>query len=158
MDYSLKLNKGDMIQTPKRLIIPHSMEFFLLSIVAILGLVGSIYIIASNAAGNSNNNYNQFATTPVVELEEDVDELGSSFGNYIKISGKKRVGNEIEFETKMDIKEKRYVMEMGDGMRMIITQPKFSYQYKEKGKYVLELKTIERGLITTIATKKLKIK
>lgn len=157
MDLSLKLNTTDMIEPNRKMFVPHQIEYLLLGIVASLGLIGSIYIFAANTGGNSNNNFNQFATATAVVADESSDEL-SSFSDFIKVSGKKKVGNEIQFASKMDIKSKRYVMEMGDGMRMIITQPNFSYQYKEKGKYLLELKTIERGLITTVATHKLKVK
>ncbi len=138
----------------KKLSLPNGLEYLLLCLVAVIGLTGSIYMFASNAQKNANNNFNQFATAPLIEQEDDAE----SFSDYIKVSGKKRVDNEISFETKMDIKAKRYVMEMGDGMRMIITAPSFTYKYAKKGKYTLELKTIERGLITTVATKTLKIK
>ena len=158
MDLSLNLNPIKMINTEKRLFVSYNIESLLLSVVAALGLIGSIYIFAANASGPSNNNFNQFsAATTVTEIESSEDKA-ASFKDFMNISGKKKVGNDIEFKSKMDIKEKRYVMEMGDGMRMIITQPEFSYQYAEKGKYLLELKTIERGLITTVATKTLKIK
>ncbi len=157
MNLTLKLNSSDMINSQKKLFIPLNIEYLILGLVATIGLVGSIYIFAANTGGNSNNNFNQFATATAIAADTDSDE-SSSFSDYMKISGKKRVGNEIHFTSKMDIKEKRYVMEMGDGMRMIITQPEFSYQYKEKGKYLLELKTIERGLITTVATYNLKVR
>jgi hypothetical protein len=143
-----------MTYLEKKLSINNGLEYFLLCLVATIGLAGSIYMFASNAQNNANNNFNQFAAAPIVDTEKN----RSSFSDYFRVSGKKRVDSEISFETKMDIKEKRYVLEMGDGMRMIITAPSFTYKYAKKGKYKLELKTIERGLITTIATNTLKIK
>ena len=48
-------------------------------------------------------------------------------------------------------------MEMGNGERVIITADEFPYKYDKAGTYTLELKTITRGLISTIATKEIKV-
>jgi hypothetical protein len=49
-------------------------------------------------------------------------------------------------------------MEMGDGVRLIVTQQKLMYTYETPGKYVLELKEIKNGLLNLVGTKKIKIK
>ena len=48
----------------KKLSLPNGLEYFLLCLVAVIGLTGSIYMFASNAQKNANNNFNQFATAP----------------------------------------------------------------------------------------------
>jgi hypothetical protein len=155
MELSINLNEVAMRNTENKISITNGFEYIILCLVAGIGLMGSIYLFAANSQNDSNNNFNQFATATILSSD---DEVRNSFSDYVKITGKKRVDIDLSFKTKMDIKAKRYVMEMGDGMRMIITQPSFEYKYAKKGKYELELKTIERGLITTLATKTIKIK
>jgi hypothetical protein len=82
----------------------------------------------------------------------------SDFDKYVKITGDKKIGNTLNFEIGLNLKEGRYVMEMGDGRRMILTAPSFPYTYNTKGEYTLELKEIQRGLSVLIGDKKLKIK
>ena len=49
-------------------------------------------------------------------------------------------------------------MDISNGERVIITADEFPYTFNKAGVYNLELKTITRGLISTIATKEIKIK
>ena len=49
-------------------------------------------------------------------------------------------------------------MEMGDGVRLIVTQKNLLYQYAEPGKYVIELKELKGGLLQLIGTKSIKVK
>jgi hypothetical protein len=132
-------------------------EYLLLCFVAIIGLSGSIFVL-SQKKGLSKNELSQFA--PAIVL----DEKKSDFDKYVSISGNKKAGEALHFEIKnLEIispsqGSKRYVMEMGDGSRMIITQSSFDYKYASKGEYKLELKEIQRGLLILIGEKKLKIK
>ncbi|MBL0101885.1 MAG: hypothetical protein IPP49_19090 [Saprospiraceae bacterium] len=57
-----------------------------------------------------------------------------------------------------DVKSSRFVLEMGDGVRLIITQNSLSYSYAQPGKYVIELKEIKNGLLHLVGTKKIKVK
>jgi hypothetical protein len=132
-------------------------EQILLIIVACLGLLGSVYIFADNTLMPSNpseSNFQLFSAAPIAAMETEVGD----FEEYIDIDGDKRVGEELTFTFKGDPKASRYVLEMGDEMRYIITSNEFTYTYKKEGDYTLELKEIHRGLITVLATKKLKIK
>jgi hypothetical protein len=132
-----------------------SLELFLLSAIASFGLIGSAYLF--------NQNINMEPSTSVmaamIQPEEDKTiELKDDFNELIKINGKKKSGETLEFELNFDHSQSRYVLEMGDGMRIILTRPSFTYTYKELGKYNLEMKEISQGLIQIKASTVLKIK
>lgn len=135
-----------------------SLEKILLILIAAIGLLGSTYIFTASSGTNQSPEIDNLATTifPTEDKEEGV--WKEKFKDYIKISGKKRVDEPLTFEFLGDRSQYRYVMEMGDDMRMIITSDRFPYSYKNPGKYLLELKKIDKGLISTVATYKLKIK
>ena len=133
------------------LLIKHS-EILLLGFVALIGLLGSVYVLSANP-GFPKNELSQFTPLSIEKQRK------SEFDKYVKISGNKNTESKIQFEIiHLDINAKRYVMEMGDGRRMILTQPTFEYQYSTKGEYLLELKELQRGLIVVVGDKKLKIK
>lgn len=44
-------------------------------------------------------------------------------------------------------------MEMGDGVRLIVTQKNLMYNYAVPGKYTIELKEHKSGLLTLVGTK-----
>ena len=67
-------------------------------------------------------------------------------------------GKDFNFKFLQDEKASRYVMEMGDGVRLIITQKNLTYMYKEPGTYYIELKEIKDGLMHIVGTKKIKVK
>ncbi len=132
-------------------------EQILLIIVACLGLLGSVYIFADNTllpGGPSESNIQLFTTTPDMDADLELGDLDK----YFEISGEKKVGEKLTFTFLGDLKASRYVLEMGDEMRFILTSQEFDYTYQKAGKYRLELKEIKRGLITTLASKKIKIK
>ena len=62
------------------------------------------------------------------------------------------------FDFTGDEKASRYVMEMGDGVRLIVTQKNLMYNYAVPGKYTIELKELKSGLLTLVGTKKIKVK
>ena len=132
-------------------------EQILLTIVACLGLLGSVYIFADNtllATNPPESNFQLFCATPA-----DTNESTSSdFDKYVKIEGDYKVDSELRFQFLGDPKASRYVMEMGDEMRHIITTNNFTHAYSKSGKYTIELKEIKRGLITVLASKEIKIK
>ncbi|MBK8700828.1 MAG: hypothetical protein IPN29_15300 [Saprospiraceae bacterium] len=125
-------------------------EYILLFLVAATGLLCSAFALSDNSSMPSNENFRQ-----VVSLDAA---RKSDFDKYVKIEGERKTGSELQFEISLNLAEKRYVMEMGDGRRMILTSPKFNYTYPAKGEYILELKEIQRGLIVLIGEKKVKIK
>ena len=87
------------------------------------------------------------------------EEDGSNkFDDYVKMESKFDAGAKFNFEFLEDPKASRYVMEMGDGVRLIVTQKNLQYQYAEPGKYVIELKELKSGLLQLIGTKSIKVK
>jgi hypothetical protein len=125
-------------------------EYALLLVVAATGLLCSAFALADKSSLPPDGAFKQVVSYDLAKKSE--------FDKYVKISGDKKNGNELEFEISLDLKASRYVMEMGDGRRMILTQPNFTYVYETKGEYILELKEIQKGLIVVVGDKKLKIK
>jgi len=137
-----------------------SIEKLLLILIAILGVIGSLYVFTNSSNNNNNPNYHNLSLVAASVSDFDSNTLDGKvkFKDYIKIEGKKRAGELLTFKFKKDRSEARYVMDMGNGERVIITADEFPYEFAESGTYTLELKTINRGLISTVATKELKIK
>lgn len=159
-DYSsIELSNATLIPQSERFT-PKFIEKILLILIAFLGIMGSLYVFSSSANNNNTPNYNNLSMAAVASLDLDEEDLEvkAKFKNYFKIEGKKRVGELLTFKFKKDRKESRYVLDMGNGERVIITSDEFPYKFDKPGKYLLELKTINRGLISVIATKELKIK
>ena len=138
-----------------------SIEKLLLTLIAILGIIGSLYVF-SNSSNNNNNtpNYHNLSIAAASMADFDIDQVDKKvkFKDFFKIEGKKNVGEVLTFKFKKDRKSTRYVMDMGNGERVIITADEFPYQFDKAGTYKLELKTITRGLLSTLATTELKIK
>lgn len=134
-------------------------EKILLFLIAFLGFMGSLYVFTSSSNNNNNPNY-QNLTVAAASVSDygTFDSKEAKFKDFIKIDGKKKAGNMLNFIFKEDRNEARYVLDMGNGERVIITSNEFPYTFDKPGKYLLELKTINRGLITVVATKELKIK
>jgi len=135
-------------------------EKILLFLIATVGVIGSFYVFNMNNGGGSNPNFQNIsllaASTTVYDSIMADDE--EKFKDYFKISGKKKVGEVLMFKFKQDRNTSRYVIDMGNGERVIVTSDEFPYAYNEAGEYKLELKTINRGLITTVASTTIKIK
>ncbi len=134
-------------------------EKILLFLIAFLGFMGSLYVFTSSPNNNNNPNYQNLAIAAAsVSDYATLDAKDAKFKDFFKISGKKKAGKMLNFVFKEDRKASRYVLDMGNGERVIITSNEFPYKFDTPGKYLLELKTINRGLITVVATKELKIK
>lgn len=149
MDVKIYTQNHSIFQNSESVLFKY-FEYILLILIAMTGLICSAFAIADNSALPSGGEFRQVSlyTSP----------QKSDFDKYIKITGDQKSGNVLTFDIKMDIKAKRYVMEMGDGRRMILTASQFTYKYDVPGEYILELKEIQRGLIAVVGEKKLKIK
>ncbi len=161
------MNEYTSIDLPKATLISQAggfpskiFEKFLLLLIAILGIIGSLYVFTNSSNNNNTPNYHNLSLVAASVSDFDSNTLDGKvkFKDFIKIEGKKKTGNLMNFKFKKDRHAARYVMEMGNGERVIITADEFPYKYDKAGTYTLELKTITRGLISTIATKELKIK
>lgn len=139
-------------------------ESLLLSFLVLTGIIGSIYLFGQNI-NNSNKNYiSGFNNQPTnsslagLFLATDEEDTADNFDDFIKMEGKASVGTAHHFDFLKDERASRYVMEMGDGVRLIVTQKKLQHTYTAPGKYVIELKEIKGGLLHLIGTKKIKVK
>lgn len=140
------------------------LEPFLLSMMLLAGVIGSLYIFGEklihesgkSVAGLSHDPEN--ATMAMTLLNHDEDKSTSDFNDYIRMDKKVISGKDFNFTFLQDEKASRYVMEMGDGVRLIITQKDLTYMYKEPGTYYIELKEIKDGLMHIVGTKKIKVK
>ena len=141
----------------------HHFEPLLLSLVVLTGIIGSVYIFGQNIfqenpgqAGGSNH----LGTSTVMALfsESESREASGNFDDYVRIEQDIKAGESFQFEFLQDPRASRYVMEMGDGVRLIVTQRNLMYNYSAPGKYVIELKEIKGGLLNLLGTKKVKVK
>ncbi len=136
-------------------------EPFILSLFLLMGCIGTFYlfgqrVVQSETGMPSGNGASGLASGLLFSAEEDA--VDGNFDDYVKIGSKQIVGQRFTFEFTKDVTASRYVMEMGDGVRLIVTQPNLSYQYMTPGKYTIELKEIKDGLLHLIGTKTIKVK
>jgi len=159
-DYSSIDLSANTIISNQETINPKFIEKILLFLIAFLGIAGSVYVFSVSSNPNNTPNYHNLSLVASASTDYDIsiDEKKVKFKNFFKIQGKKKVGELLSFTFKEDRNEQRYVLDMGNGERVIITSDEFPYKYEKAGVYNLELKTINRGLIKTIATKELTIK
>jgi hypothetical protein len=137
-------------------------EPFMLSMLVVTGIIGSVYLFGQKIIlGEGSSTLGGSPTTSsIASIFTDKEDTASSdlFDDYVKIADSRKAGQPLEIEFLKDPKSSRYVMEMGDGVRLIVTQQKLIYTYEAPGKYVLELKEIKNGLLTVVGSKKIKIK
>lgn len=138
-------------------------EPFLLSLLVLTGIIGSIYlfgqkiIFSENPSPLSDNNGAPLLSsiTSVVKIDEAPANV---FDDYVQLDKSVVAGQRFKVTFLQDEKASRYVMEMGDGVRLIVTQKDLVYEYEQPGKYVIELKEIKDGLLHIVGTKKIKVK
>ncbi len=157
---TINLSGDHSINAPSLTNPSNQLERILLVLIAAIGILGSAYIFSASSNNSPTPEYNNLATVAALstQLDDEEDEWKVKFKNFFSIKGKKKVDNPITFTFIGDLNDTRYVLEMGNGHRMILTAKSFPFTYKKAGKYTLELKKIERGLISTVATKKIKIR
>lgn len=126
-----------------------------------MGCIGTFYLFGEKlfqteqAVNNQQGGTNESNFAIVTGTDEAVD---GDFDEYVDIATRQTAGQRFSFLFKKDVTASRYVMEMGDGVRLIVTQPNLTYQYDLPGKYTIELKEIKNGLLNLIGTKTIKVK
>ena len=135
-------------------------EPILLGLLAIVGIFGSLYLIGYNIGKNTEGGKlpEYAAITSILNVSEKDEFSSGDFDYYVKMNSKAMAGEVIIIDFLQDHSASRYVMEMGNGERLIVTQNNLIYTYEEPGKYVIELKEIRRGLLHLVGTKKIRIK
>lgn len=136
-------------------------EPLLMSMIVLTGIIGSIYLFGHNFVSGSQNGNEPSSPASLATIilgAEDHINASNDFDKLVKIPGTVQSGQDFNFEFLGDEKASRYVMEMGDGVRLIVTQKNLLYNYAAPGKYTIELKEHKSGLLTLIGTKKIKVK
>ncbi len=141
-------------------------EPLLLSLVVLTGIIGTIYLFGQNLVSGTNSTLNGGNNNPypasnlaAILIGNDEETYSSNdFDKYVKIKGDIKAGKNFDFDFIGDEKASRFVMEMCDGVRLIVTQKNLIYNYAEPGKYTIELKEHKAGLLTLVGTKKIKVK
>lgn len=136
-------------------------EPFILSLFLLMGCIGTFYLFGQKIfqpeqISQQPNGSSFLSTVFFADAEDDL--VDGDFDKYVEIGSKQSVGQRFSFTFTQDYSASRYVMEMGDGVRLIVTQPNLSYQYNTPGKYTIELKEIKNGLLNLVGTKTIKVK
>lgn len=135
-------------------------ETMVLSFLAVIGIAGSIFLVTSSASykssGPSLPEYGAMSAF-LTNLESE-NKMSSDFNKYVKMGNKGKAGDAIVMTFLQDEKASRYVMDMGDGVRLVVTQKNLMYTYEKPGKYTIELKEIQRGILHLRGTKVVKVK
>ncbi len=145
-------------------ILSSQFEPLLLSFLVLAGIIGSSYIlgekllIESTSLASVQGGNPEKSSIAALLVSSDKENVSKDFNEYLTIDKKITAGEEFKMTFLKDERASRYVMEMGDGMRLIITQKNLYYQYKEPGVYYIELKEIKDGLLNIVGTKKVKVK
>lgn len=144
----------------KSTIISRYADYLILCLVATVGLIGSLYVFA-----NRSMDINFASGVEINNMMPDIMPASSmavitkdKFDSLVKIEGDRSPGNQLSFTLIPDLDDARYYLDMGNKERVIITQQKFTYTFAESGEYTIELKVLKNRLLSTIASKKIKIK
>jgi hypothetical protein len=140
-------------------------EPLLMSMIVLTGIIGSLYLFGHNFVSGTTSNMNSSnepsspASIAALILGTDDEVYATNeFDKLVKIAGSVKAGQDFYFDFIGDEKSSRYVMEMGDGVRLIVTQKNLMYNYAAPGKYTIELKEHKNGLLTLVGTRKIKVK
>lgn len=135
-------------------------ETMMLSFLAFIGIAGTIFVMSNRPSyqnpGPSMPEYG--AMSSLVSSLEAENKMSSDFNKYVKMGNKAKVGEAVTIAFLEDEKASRYVMDMGDGVRLVVTQKNLEYVYEKPGKYTIELKEIQRGILHLRGTKVIKVK
>jgi hypothetical protein len=155
-DYSM-----DRIFIPsKTSLISRYADYLILCLVATVGLIGSLYVFANRSLDFSFSNQVEANSLLPDMLPSHQTAVISrdKFDSLVRIEGDLAAGNELQITLIPDMEDARYYLDMGNKERIIITQQKFTYTYPKKGEFTIELKVLKNRLLSTIASKTIKVK
>ena len=155
-DYSM-----DRIFIPsKTSLISRYADYLILCLVATVGLIGSLYVFANRSMDLSFTNQIEASSLlpDMLPSQQTAVISRDKFDSLVRIEGELAAGNELQITLIPDLDDARYYLDMGNKERIIITQQTFVYSYPKKGEYTIELKVLENRLLSTIASKTVKVK
>lgn len=124
-------------------------EHILLIVVASIGLAGSLFVFSecpdAKVSSVHTGSINQTAVLTTNESEQSLDQ-------WVTISGEAKAQQKLNFNWIARNPNSRYVLDMGNGERVMLRGGAFDYSYTDGGNYTLELKEITNDLISTIGT------
>ncbi len=129
-------------------------EHILLIVVASIGLAGSLFVFSecpdAKVSSVHTGSINQSAVLTTNSAQKSIDQ-------WINITGEAKAQQKLNFSWTARNPNSRYVLDMGNGERVMLRGKLFEYSYTNGGDYTLELKEITNDLISTIGTYDLKI-
>ena len=130
-------------------------EHILLIVVASIGLAGSLFVFSecpdAKVSSVHTGSINQSAVLTTDNTQKSIDQ-------WVSISGDAKAQQKLNFNWTARNPNSRYVLDMGNGERVMLRGGAFEYSYSNGGNYTLELKEITNDLISTIGTYDLAIK
>jgi hypothetical protein len=129
-------------------------EHILLIVVASIGLAGSLFVFSecpdAKVSSVHTGSINQSAVLTTNTSHKSIEQ-------WVNISGEAKAQQKLNFDWTARNPNSRYVLDMGNGERVMLRGGSFEYSYTEGGNYTLELKEITNDLISTIGTYDLSI-
>ena len=124
-------------------------EHILLIVVASIGLAGSLFVFSecpdAKISSVHTGSINQSAVLTTDDSKKSIDQ-------WVSISGEAKAQQKINVNWTARNPTSRYVLDMGNGERIMLRGGAFDYSYSNGGNYTLELKEITNDLISTIGT------
>lgn len=129
-------------------------EHILLIVVASIGLAGSLFVFSecpdAKVSSVHTGSINQSAVLSTNSSQKSIDQ-------WVSITGEAKAQQKLNFDWIARDPNSRYVLDMGNGERVMLRGGAFDYSYSSGGNYTLELKEITNDLISTIGTYNLTI-
>ncbi len=129
-------------------------EHILLIVVASIGLAGSLFVFSecpdAKISSVHTGSINQSAVLTTDNTQKSIDQ-------WVNITGDAKAQQKLNFNWTARNPNSRYVLDMGNGERVMLRGEAFEYSYVDGGNYTLELKEITNDLISTIGTYNLEI-
>jgi len=110
-------------------------EHFILLAVALLGLLGSSYMI-SNCKGH---NHNAFFSAQNMGNPNLIDSPINGNQLVLEISGDLQEKSPIEFSIPENLNQQKFLIDFGNGEKRIIDDENFFYSYNRPGNYKVQL-------------------
>lgn len=130
-------------------------EHILLIVVASIGLAGSLFVFSecpdAKVSSVHTGSINQSAVLTTDVADQSIDQ-------WVNISGEAKAQQKLNFNWTARNPDSRYVLDMGNGERVMLRGEAFEYSYSSGGNYTLVLREITNDLISTIGTYDLAIK
>ena len=129
-------------------------EHILLIVVASIGLAGSLFVFSECPDAKVSSVHTGSINQSAVLTTEDTQK---SMKQWVSISGDAKAQQKLRIDWTARKADSRYVLDMGNGERVMLRGGAFDYSYSAGGDYLLELKEITNDLISTIGTYNLTI-